>query len=229
MGRQQRRQQQRRSQRQQARKQSAPRGASAGSIGLVVGSAIALVVIVALGFVLVNQMSTGAGSARSTPTTTLTPIPPSRPVDGVQCLANEQLAYHIHQHLTLYDHGRAVPLPADIGIPGGAYNANCYYWIHVHEGDPGIIHVESPSQQMYRLGVLFDIWKVTAGTTQPPGDSYVLKLQTAQKRGQVTTYVNGKLWHKSYRDVPLLPHAVITIEIGRPLVPPKPFTNWRGE
>src|SRR5689334_21097184 len=39
-------------------------------------------------------------------------------VDGIQCGATEQLAYHIHAHLLVYVNGSARALPGGIGIPG---------------------------------------------------------------------------------------------------------------
>lgn len=163
------------------------------------------------------------------------PAPPTPPpqtaasaVDGVQCGTMEQLAYHIHQHLALYDHGKQVRVPAGIGIPGGELTAACYYWIHVHASTPNIIHVESPIRKTFHLGNVFDIWEATKGDTNPPGDVYVQRLRAAAARGQVHAFYNGKPWHGSYRSIPLTSHAVITVEIGAPVVPPRPFTNWQG-
>ena len=149
-------------------------------------------------------------------------------IDSVQCSDSEQLAYHIHVHLALYDGGKSVRLPSGIGMPGGEDNALCYYWVHVHAFTPGIIHVESPVKKIFPLGTFFDIWKDTAATANPPDDTFVRKLEAAARTGQVTTFVDGKKWHGSYRRVPLSAHAVVTLEIGKPIVPPKPFSAWNG-
>ena len=61
---------------------------------------------------------------------------------------------HIHQHVAILDHGRAVTIPEDVGRP---LVSQCYYWIHTHTPD-GIIHVESPNFRSFTLGNLFDIW-----------------------------------------------------------------------
>ncbi len=89
-------------------------------------------------------------------------------VDGVQCNTDEQVAYHIHTHLTVYVDGTLRPIPAGIGIvaPVAQQTANggfdsasrCYYWLHVHAQD-GIIHVESPTTANYTLGQFFAIWQ----------------------------------------------------------------------
>ncbi len=39
-------------------------------------------------------------------------------VDGIKCGPTEQLAYHIHAHLQVYDNGQPRSLPGGIGIPG---------------------------------------------------------------------------------------------------------------
>jgi len=170
---------------------------------------------------------------RQGPSAPPTPVPATaqtlgQVVDGVQCGTMEQLAYHIHQHLALYDGGKAVQVPSEIGIPGGELNPLCYYWIHVHASTPDIIHVESPIHKTFTLGAFLDIWKATKTSTSPPGDAYVLRLQAAAARGQVHAFYNGKAWRGSYRSILLKSHAVITVEIGTPVVPPKPFSAWNG-
>ncbi|GAC1326750.1 MAG: hypothetical protein NVSMB22_17890 [Chloroflexota bacterium] len=149
------------------------------------------------------------------------------PVAGIQCQGSESLVYHIHQHLALYDHGQPVSLPSAIGIPGGeGLSTQCLYWLHVHETTPDIIHVESPTKRVYTLGNFFDIWHVTKDTAKPATDAFVTKLRAAARAGQVTTFVNGKRWSSGYRSVPLHDHDVLTVEIGKPVVPPPPFTAW---
>jgi hypothetical protein len=57
---------------------------------------------------------------------------------------------------------------------------------------------------------------------------FVLRLQAAARSGNVHAFLNGKPWHGSYRTIPLKEHGVITVEIGKPVVAPKPFTAWNG-
>jgi len=138
-------------------------------------------------------------------------------VDGIQCGATEQLAYHIHAHLTVYVNGQPRALPGGIGIPGSqvtptgegpvASGGQCIYWLHTHAPD-GVIHIESPTQRIYTLGNFFDVWR------QPLSGA-----QVASAKGTVTTFVNGKPWTKSPRMIPLDPHAVIQISVGSPVVP----------
>ncbi len=138
-------------------------------------------------------------------------------VDGIQCGATEQLAYHIHAHLTVYVDGEPRALPGGIGIPGSqvvpsnegpvANGGQCIYWLHTHAPD-GVIHIESPTQRIYTLGNFFDIWR------QP-----LRADQVAGANGKVSAFVNGKPWTKDPRSIPLDPHAVIQISVGSPVVP----------
>jgi hypothetical protein len=208
----------------QGQRQPAPKRGQRRSLGLGAIAAGVAVIVAAAAALAYNGLHQSTTSA--TPTPSLQSLAPT--VDGIQCSGAEQLVYHIHQHLTLYDHGKQVHVPPEIGIPGGENNPTCFYWIHVHAATPNIIHVESPLHKTFTLGNFFDVWKATKNDAVPSGDAYVLKLQTAAKNGQVTAFVNGKRWNGSYRSIPLTEHAVITVEIGKPVVPPKPFTAWNG-
>ena len=144
-------------------------------------------------------------------------------VDGITCGPTEQLAYHIHQHLAVFNNGTLYQLPAGVGIPGShaeetnegpiAAGGHCIYWLHTHTTD-GVIHVESPTKRVYTLGNFFDIWH------QP-----LTPHQVASLHGAVTSFVNGKAWTKTPRDIPLLPHEDIQLEIGQP-APPIMQTDW---
>jgi len=144
-------------------------------------------------------------------------------VDGISCAPIEQLAYHIHAHLAVFKDGRMYQLPAGVGIPGSvaeqtnegpvAAGGKCYYWLHTHTTD-GVIHIESPTKTIYTLGNFFDEWH------QPLSSTAVASL-----RGAITAFVNGKPWKKSPRDIPLLPHEDIQLEIGEP-IPPIVTIDW---
>lgn len=145
------------------------------------------------------------------------------PAAGVRCAPVEQLAYHIHAHLAVYDGGTLYQLPAGIGIPdpqaqqtpngtvvGGG---KCFYWLHTHTGD-GIIHIESPTKRIYTLGDFFDVWRQSLGPDQ-----------VARLHGRVTAFVNGKPWTKNPRDIPLRAHEDVQLEIGQP-APPIMTVDW---
>ncbi len=151
------------------------------------------------------------------------------PVDGVQCLGSEALAYHIHVHLTLYQDGKPVPLPAYIGIPAAPNipGGSCFYWLHVHD-TTGVVHVESPTTRDYTLGQFLDVWQHTAqldaqgGASAPVDDAFVRALRAANP-GDIHVYVGDKPV-SDYPNIPLTAHELITIEIGTPLQ--SPTTNY---
>jgi hypothetical protein len=146
-------------------------------------------------------------------------------VDGIHCAPVEQLAYHIHAHLAVYKDGQLYSLPGGIGIPGSqmvqtsegpvAAGGHCFYWLHTHTSD-GIIHIESPTQRIYTLGEFFNEWH------QPLSAD-----QVGNVHGKITAFVNGKLWTKDLRSIPLVPHAVIQFNIGEP-TPPLQTVSWAG-
>jgi hypothetical protein len=142
---------------------------------------------------------------------------PGPPVDGVQCLPSEQVAYHIHAHLQVYVNGQPRQIPGGIGIiqpvaeqtqAGPFYGATqCYYWLHTHTAD-GIIHIESPTQRIYTLGQFFDEWRQSLSANSVAG-----------AHGPVTALVNGKPWKKSPQSIPLFSHEEIQLDVGKPVVP----------
>ena len=150
---------------------------------------------------------------------------PGNAVDGIQCAPVEQLAYHIHAHLQVFVDGQPRSLPGGIGLiapvasqsaNGIAYGASqCYYWLHTHTSD-GVIHIESPTLRLYTLGEFFDEWG------QPLSSG-----QVASAKGKVTAFLNGRPWTKTPREIPLLPHAVIQLDVGSPQIP-FGAVSWSG-
>jgi hypothetical protein len=144
-------------------------------------------------------------------------------VDGIECAPVEQLAYHIHAHLQVYVQGQPTAIPGAIGLVGPVAQqtnagpfygaAGCYYWLHTHTSD-GVIHIESPTQRIYTLGDFFKEWR------QPLSSSRV-----ADATGHVAAFINGARWTKSPTTLPLLPHAVIQLDVGSPIVPFAPV-SW---
>ena len=140
------------------------------------------------------------------------------PVDGIQCLGNEQLAFHIHAHLTVFDNGVARSIPYGVGIEGpqtmrtaeGIFvgGGRCFYWLHTHAAD-GIVHIESPVVRTFTLGNFFDVWgqKLASDRVGPAS-------------GPVTAIYNGRLFEGNPRQIPLTAHAQIQLDVGRPLVAP---------
>lgn len=158
----------------------------------------------------------------ASPDTTLT----GAPVDGITCrpTMDQGVAYHIHVHVAIFVNGHQERIPAGAGIdppridepaPGGVFvdnsTSSCLYWLHVHAND-GIIHVEAPAKHTFVLGQFFDVWG------QPLSAN-----QVGPAHGTVVAFENGKRTVGDPRDIPLLPQAVIQIDVGSPVVAYKPM------
>jgi hypothetical protein len=146
-------------------------------------------------------------------------LTPGERIDGIACQAGEQVLFHIHAHLTIFVRGVARQVPAGVGIapprqvaatPQGAFvtAGACFMWLHTHAAD-GIIHTESPITRTYTLGDFFDIWG-------QPLDRH----QVGPAHGRVTALFNGRVFTGNPREIPLLAHAQIQLEVGRPLLAP---------
>ncbi|GAC1581206.1 MAG: hypothetical protein NVS3B7_16180 [Candidatus Elarobacter sp.] len=144
-------------------------------------------------------------------------LPSGAPVNGIRCEAMEGSVMHIHQHLTLRDHGRATTIPNDIGRP---LMAQCLYWIHTHTPD-GLVHIESPGFRTFTLGDLFDVWGQPLSRTGVAG--------AKPKKGErVVVWVDGTQYNGDPRKIELTAHLDVTIEVGPPYAKPAPFTDWQG-
>ncbi len=139
--------------------------------------------------------------------------PPGPSKGNVRCDTNEQLAYHIHAHLSILngDQGE-VSVPANIGIRDA-----CLYWLHTHD-DTGVIHIEAPSDQASRaftLGDFFQVWG------QPLDSTHVATL-TLKSDQKLVVFVDGKSYDKDPRTVPLKKYTQVVLEITPPTVEPPP-------
>jgi len=143
--------------------------------------------------------------------------PRGQPISGISCDALEGQRIHIHQHLAIYDHGKAVAVPYNVGRPS---DAPCLYWLHTHTPD-GIIHIEAPVNRSFSLGDFFDVWvqplsrHEAAGAVLKPGE-------------QMRVWVDGKPYAGDPRAIKLGNHTDIVIEVGPPYATPTPFTAWNG-
>ncbi|MBV8197981.1 MAG: hypothetical protein JO263_07585 [Candidatus Eremiobacteraeota bacterium] len=137
------------------------------------------------------------------------------PIDGIHCDRQEGAAEHIHALLSLYDRGRRITIPANVGIPVGA---QCLYWLHTHSDD-GIIHIESPVRRTFTLGEFFDIWGPELSGTRAGSMS-------ASRGQRLAIWVNGVPWQgHDPRSIVLRDHESIVIQNGPPFThPPKP--DW---
>jgi hypothetical protein len=144
-------------------------------------------------------------------------IPSGAPVDGIRCDAAEGVLMHIHAHVGVFDHGRPVGVPEDVGRP---IVAECFYWLHTHTPD-GIIHIESPRFATFTLGQFFDVWgqpltrRDVAGARPRAGE-------------RVVVYVQGRPYAGDPRTIDLAQHLDVEIRVGPPYAAPPPFRAWNG-
>jgi hypothetical protein len=138
-------------------------------------------------------------------------------IDGINCDTAEKVAFHIHSHLAIFVNGKQkqVPYGIGIGLPLRGVNSaagpfvtqgSCFAWLHTHAGD-GIIHMEAPKQMTFTLGQFFDIWGQKLSPTQ-----------VGPAQGTVTALVDGKVVRGNPRNVKLAAHALIQLDVGKPLV-----------
>ena len=141
----------------------------------------------------------------------------ARTIAGIPCDVSEQVAYHVHAHLTIVDRGRLLnDPPANVGIHPEHL---CLYWLHTHDAS-GIIHIEAPHRIVPTLGMFFDIWG------QPLSRRQVGPL-TAGRGQALRVYVGHIRYRGNPRSIRLYNHTAITIEVGPPYIPPPP-ANFLG-
>jgi hypothetical protein len=145
---------------------------------------------------------------------------PGQTIDGIGCGSTEQLAYHVHARLTIYDHGRARSVPGGIGInpplkvvptAAGSFVAGgtCFSLLHTHAAD-GVIHVESPHAITFVLAQFFAVWHQPLDTTH-----------VGPATGRVTAFVDGRLYPGDPGAIPLAPHTQIQLDVGGPVIRPR--------
>jgi len=143
--------------------------------------------------------------------------PRGQPIAGISCDELEGQRIHIHQHLAIYDHGRPVEVPYNVGRPS---DAPCLYWLHTHTPD-GIIHIEAPVNRSFTLGDFFDVWVQPLSRTEAAGAQ-------VKKGEEMRIWVDGTVYAGDPRAIKLGDHTDIVIEAGPPFIAPKPFTAWNG-
>jgi hypothetical protein len=177
-----------------------------------------------------NTTNTAADTSGDTsPANSLAPVwkgLTGQSVDGVSSDTSEQLAYHIHAHLSIYINGEQKVVPYGIGIVGpwaseqtgdGPFidSGSAFYYLHTHDAT-GVIHIESPTQKTYTLGQFFAEWNQPLSGTQVGPD-----------KGQLTVFVNGSAYTGDPAGITLTAHKVIQIDVGKD-VPFQPYTFASG-
>lgn len=186
-----------------------------GVVALLVVAAAAISVTL---FITSRPAQTATNSSTpGAPGVAATVVDPNyQPVDGIYCEQGEQLAYHIHAHLTIYIDGQPVTVPQGIGI---SPSNSCIYWLHTHATD-GVIHIESPTVHLYTLQNFLDIWE-SFNSSQ-----INFPTQLASPDGW-TIYVNGKQVKGPFSNISLHAHDVVTLVYNSPGIKPDTVYAWQ--
>lgn len=141
--------------------------------------------------------------------------PIGQEVAGIRCDEMEGNRVHIHQHLVIFDHGKQVPVPDNVGRP---LMKQCLYWVHTHTKD-GVIHIESPTTRTFTLADFFTIWGQPLSATTAASAK-------ADKGTKLKVWIDGNPFKGDPRAIPLNPHTDVVIEAGPPFPTPPKFTAW---
>ncbi len=132
-------------------------------------------------------------------------------IDGIKCDSSEDFNFHYHAHLSIFINGFSYLVPGGIGIKP----PDCIYWLHTHDTS-GIIHIESPENNTFKLGQFFDIWGQKFNNSQIFDFKADNSTDTATDTA-LTVYLNGTaIKRTSYRDIPIVNHEDIVIVYGAP-------------
>jgi hypothetical protein len=181
---------------------------------ILIGAVAAVVVIAAVSAFFLYRGSQPGTQAAASSNTSASSLYPS--VDSVSCDQGEHNDFHVHAHLSLYINGAQVQLPQNIGI---ASDQSCIYWLHTHDTS-GVIHIEAPGQDNYKLGTFFKIW-----SQRFPQLGFPAQLDSTS---DWQVYVNGKPYTGDFRQINLDAHALITMAYKTPNVKPDTVYNWNG-
>ncbi len=160
------------------------------------------------------------GHAPASLNTTVQQLHEGQVVDGVPCLRDDLPVQHFHVHLEVLLDGKAVTIPAGIGV-GRPWGANpdgfiatgtCFAWIHTHN-TTGVVHVFTQVGKSYSLGQMFEVWG------QPLGADGALGY-----RGALAALVDGRPFAGDPQAVTLKNFENIVLELGRPPATPPPAT-----
>jgi len=208
------------------------------------GVLAAFVVLVALVATGCSSSSKGAPptTTPATPTALVWPAPPDpmtrARAAGLVPETAERLTFHVHAHLDVFVNGQKVTVPAGLGIditnPGVHEFANiagatgygginppcataCISPLHTHDVT-GIIHTESATVKLNRLGQLFTEWGVKL-------DKNCVNTYCKPSH-KIAYYVNGKPYTGDPTTIPLSNLEEIAIVIGSPPAQIPATADW---
>jgi hypothetical protein len=128
-------------------------------------------------------------------------------ISGIKCDKVEHFNFHYHAHLSIFINGLSYLVPGGIGVKP----PDCIYWLHTRDSS-GIIHIESPENNTFKLGQFFDIWGQKFNNSQ----IFDFKVDNSTDTA-LTVYLNGTaITQTSYKDIPIVNHEDIVIVYGAP-------------
>jgi len=166
------------------------------------------------------------------------PATPPVVAAGIPCDHLEHSTVHYHSAIQIIYDGTVHPIPGNIGITGDPASPTCYYWLHVHAGNPNTIHIESPASQTFTLGQFFAVWtawnKAKGDPTEEPLDATHVSTFTLTSGQTLKVYIDlqdGKgpqPYTGDPKAIPLKSHEVISLVISPPDTTPPAFTFASG-
>jgi hypothetical protein len=144
--------------------------------------------------------------------------------NAIPCDQLEHTQVHYHAALQILVAGSPLAIPTSLGR-----TRDCYYWLHMHTNEEGIIHIEAPSDRSFTLGGFFGVWSSWSGDKELIDARHVstIALDDSQK---LMVYVDEGGGPKAFTGDPativLKDHEVITLEISPPTVSPPPRFEW---
>ncbi len=134
---------------------------------------------------------------------TARPTPAQTALPTIPCDSVEHLTFHVHARLTIFNAGRQITAPANVGI-----RSSCLYWLHTHD-TTGVIHVEAPGRRDFVLRQFFTVWG-------QPLDSTGLMNFRADATHSIKAWVDGAPWNNDPGLIPLREGADIVLAYGPP-------------
>jgi hypothetical protein len=193
-------------------------GISGGLITLIAGTvAVVLIVVSVMAYVAIN-------AARGGSPTSVGGSPLS--ANAIPCDGLEHTQVHYHAYLQIVVNGNIVPISTSVGR-----TANCYYWLHMHSGEQGMIHVEAPNDRTFTLADFFWVWGAWGGTRQFLDSTHVSTVTLSGGQALVV-YIDAddgtgpQIYSGDPQKIVLKAHEMITLEITPPSLSPPPAYTW---
>lgn len=111
--------------------------------------------------------------------------------------------FHIHAHLDILNQGKAVTIPANLGIDAANQTLSP---LHTHDAT-GILHVEFPKKIVPNLDRLFTEWNVRL-------DQTCMGSLCTDGTNELRAYVNGKRYSGDPRQIQITNHQEIVLWYG---------------